>query len=211
MGGAITRQNQAVLSHRIGRQPTEGELYVAHFFGPYTASKVINQTATNPTANAAAMYPAAARANHSIFYDKQGNARSIAGVYSELVRRYQVARASPTPGLPAMAAASPENVVAANAPDIAGITSAYADASAASANIGTAFAQSDPDVFHSLFQTGERRGALSPMLASLWTAQGTDVTPAPSGAKLGAQGSGAPLDLFQDMPPSVRGLFDGGA
>ena len=33
-----------------------------------------------------AMFPAAARANKSIFYDRQGNARSVAGVYSELNR-----------------------------------------------------------------------------------------------------------------------------
>src|SRR5262249_18663266 len=99
MGGAFTQQNEAQVTKRIGRKPTEGELYVAHFFGAYTGSKVINAPAANPNANAAAMYPAAARANRSIFYDKQGQPRSVSGVYGELVRRYQVARASTTPGV----------------------------------------------------------------------------------------------------------------
>src|ERR1700681_1974499 len=33
MAGALTQQNAAVLARRIGRPPTEGELYIAHFFG----------------------------------------------------------------------------------------------------------------------------------------------------------------------------------
>src|SRR5215468_750733 len=38
MGGVMTQQNAAVLANRIGRKPTEGELYVAHFFGPYAGA-----------------------------------------------------------------------------------------------------------------------------------------------------------------------------
>src|SRR6266545_7786436 len=106
MGGVITQQNAAVVAKRIGRKPTEGELYVAHFFGPYAGSKVIQQATSNPDANAAALFPAAARANRSIFYDRQGNARSIAGVHNELIRRYQVAKARHTPGAPVIAAAT---------------------------------------------------------------------------------------------------------
>jgi hypothetical protein len=97
MGGVFTQQNAAVLGKRIGRRPTDGELYIAHFFGPYAASKVIGLAKSNPTVNAAEMFPAAAAANRPIFYDKLGNARSVAGVYNELVRRYDVARARMTP------------------------------------------------------------------------------------------------------------------
>src|SRR5713226_5246504 len=41
MGGVVTQQNAAQLAKRIGRMPSEGELYVAHFFGPYAAAKAI--------------------------------------------------------------------------------------------------------------------------------------------------------------------------
>ena len=34
LGGVITQQNAAVLGKRIGRQPTEGELYVVAFLRP---------------------------------------------------------------------------------------------------------------------------------------------------------------------------------
>jgi len=119
MGGVITQQNAAVLAKRIGRQPTEGELYVAHFFGPYAASRVIQLAANDPNVDAATLFPDAARANHSIFYDRQGNARTVAGVRDELVRRYQVAKghmeARSTPGLAptAVAAQTPLEINAA--------------------------------------------------------------------------------------------------
>ncbi len=93
MGGVFTQQNAAVMSSRLGRRPSEGELYIGHFFGPYAGAKAITLAASNPDANAAEIFPAAAHANRPIFYDKQGQARSISGVCAELVRRYQVARA----------------------------------------------------------------------------------------------------------------------
>jgi hypothetical protein len=105
MGGVFTQTNAAVLASRLGRTPSEGELYVGHFFGPYAGAKAIALAASNPTANAAEIFPAAARANSSIFYDKQGNARSIAGVTAELIRRYQAARAQAAP--PTAVAATP--------------------------------------------------------------------------------------------------------
>jgi hypothetical protein len=97
MGGVVTQKNATELAKRIGRKPTEDELYVAHFFGPYAGAKAIRLAGSDPTANAAAIFPEPAAANRSIFYDRQGNARSIAGVCAELMRRYQVARAAPAP------------------------------------------------------------------------------------------------------------------
>jgi hypothetical protein len=107
MGAVFTQQNAAELGRRIGRMPTEGELYVAHFFGPYAAAKAITLAASDPTANAAAIFPAPAAANRSIFYDKQGYARSIAGVCAELMRRYEVARTTLPAPAPQLAARAP--------------------------------------------------------------------------------------------------------
>src|SRR4029078_487647 len=41
MAGAFTRANAAKLTERLGRDPTEGELYVAHFLGSAGASRLI--------------------------------------------------------------------------------------------------------------------------------------------------------------------------
>src|SRR4030088_827772 len=104
MAGAFTQQNAALLTDRIGRPPTEGELYVAHFLGASGAARLINRAGSNPNEAAAAVFPNAARANKSIFYDHQGQARSVAGVYRLLVGRYDVARATPSgPAAPAVA------------------------------------------------------------------------------------------------------------
>src|SRR3954454_19088116 len=132
MAGAFTQQNAGMVAGRIGRKPSESELYMAHFFGPGGASKLIQKAVQDPTANAANMFPGAARANRSIFYDKQGHARSVAGVYGELTRRYQVARASPSPGM-ARAVAAGASAFAPVAQgqavqDTAGVTQALAAA-----------------------------------------------------------------------------------
>jgi hypothetical protein len=200
MAGVFTQQNAAVLSNRIGRKPSDGELYMAHFLGPYGASKLIRKAGTDPTANAVSMYPAAAQANRPIFYDKQGNARSVAGVYGELTRRYQVARATPTPGLtPAAVANIPGTApVAPRSPvqDTAGVTQVLAVANRSTAGS----ADNSAPVFHSLFWTDDRRGPVASVVSELW---GAPASPA------NGSGAGAPLDLFQNMRPKVRSLFDG--
>ena len=201
MGGVITQQNAAVLGKRIGRKPTEGELYVAHFFGPYAGARVIELAASEPNADAAAMFPEAARANRSVFYDRQGNARTVAGVRDELVRRYQVAKARTDPVATAVAAqteTAPTRPAPASAPparrvaDTAGVTGAFA-AAQPSATSGDRSGGRVASAFHSLFET-ERRGAISPVVAELWT---------PRGSVPGSE-SGAPLDRLYQEPRRAR-------
>jgi Transglycosylase SLT domain len=98
MAGALTRHNAARLRARIGRDPTEGELYIAHFLGAGGAGKLISAAAQNPHVKAANLFPRAAAANRSIFYDKQGGARSVTGVYGVLVTK--LARAMPAQTAP---------------------------------------------------------------------------------------------------------------
>src|SRR5580698_10357547 len=57
MAGVFTQQNAAALSKRIGRSPTDGELYIAHFLGPGGAGKLIAAAGNNPQATAADMFP----------------------------------------------------------------------------------------------------------------------------------------------------------
>ncbi|HSP49716.1 MAG TPA: hypothetical protein VLN61_05920 [Pseudolabrys sp.] len=85
--GAFTQTNAAQLDSAIGRQPSEGELYIAHFLGSDWASKLINTTACHPRANAAELFPQAA-ANPSIFQYRSGQPRSVseAGAYGRCRR-----------------------------------------------------------------------------------------------------------------------------
>src|SRR5206468_3035404 len=54
MAGAFTQSNASKLAGRLGREPTEGELYIAHFLGSTGASRLIGLADTQPTMSAAA-------------------------------------------------------------------------------------------------------------------------------------------------------------
>jgi len=96
MAGAFTKANADYLAGKLGRQPSEGELYIAHFFGAGGAARLISLAAANPNAKAADYFPHAARANPSIFFDRASRApRSLAQVRDVLVARYDVARTRP--------------------------------------------------------------------------------------------------------------------
>ena len=87
MAAVLTQSNSFKLTGKIGRRPTDGELYMAHFMGVGGAAKLISNAEDNPQASAAQLFPNAAAANHSIFYDRSGQARTVSEVYSVLSAR----------------------------------------------------------------------------------------------------------------------------
>jgi hypothetical protein len=104
LAGVFTNQNTTRLAAQIGRDPSEAELYIAHFLGAAGAGKLIETARADPGAPAARSFPIPARANPAIFYDRRGSERSVSEVYGLLVNRYQIARATaPTPLIPAEA------------------------------------------------------------------------------------------------------------
>ena len=95
MAAVLTQSNSFKLTGKIGRRPTDAELYMAHFMGVGGAGKLIQSAQDNPNASAVQMFPNAAAANQSIFYDRAGQARSVSQVYSVLNTRYAAAANSP--------------------------------------------------------------------------------------------------------------------
>jgi hypothetical protein len=186
MAGAFTRSNAAQLASTIGRQPTQSELYMAHFLGADGAGKLISSLTGSPDASAAALFPAAAGANRSIFYDGS-RPRSVAEVYGRLDTRFQAARTA------ALAAGqgSGQPGSAAAVPDTAGVTEVLAAATQARSNV--------PDsrpLFQAMF-SDRASSAIAPAVTSLWSPTGTAA-------------SGNTLDLFSDSPRSGwRSLFEG--
>jgi hypothetical protein len=213
MAGAFTKLNTAKLAGRLGRDPTEGELYIAHFLGATGASRLIGLADSSPNTPAAAVFPSAARANPTIFYDGRGNARGANEVYRVLVGRYDVARGAPEIA-PAVAANPVASAAARNAfaPDTASLTATYA----AAARISPAArgAEIGP-VFHGLFRSAGGPEPVAPLVNSLWTSpQRPDGSTAPapvaataaSAAPVPARGE---LSLFQDQATDARALFRG--
>ena len=84
MAGTFTQRNRDLLAAELGREPTSGDLYVAHFLGARGAVDLIRQAQTAPRRPAAAEFPDAAAANRPIFFDRKGRARGAGEVYALL-------------------------------------------------------------------------------------------------------------------------------
>ena len=225
MAGAYTRANAGKLAGRLGRNPTEGELYVAHFLGSNGASRLISLAEVEAAAHAPTRRFRPRRAPiPSIFYDRgtsaQRRARSIARwpIATRLARNelaappatqiaavQQPQAATPTPTAPRPAFA----------PDTAVLTDAYA-AAARMSEPSRQIADAAP-VFHGLFRTSAGREAVAPVVSALWTAPTPVVEAAPqAGTASGAQQvaakpepAGGTLSLFQDQAADARALFRG--
>ena len=61
MAGAFTEMNSQYLATSLGRQPTSGELYIAHLMGASGAAKLIGMASDDPSASAAATTTATPR------------------------------------------------------------------------------------------------------------------------------------------------------
>lgn len=85
MAGELTSDHASYLRGRVGRAPTAGELYAAHFLGPQGSARLIEAMQTRPGASAASIFPDAAASNRSIFY-REGRAATVAEVYANLTR-----------------------------------------------------------------------------------------------------------------------------
>ena len=83
MAGELAGENSTYLKGRVGRDPTSGELYIAHFLGPRGSGDLIEAAHSRPGASAAALFPDAAAANPAIFY-RDGRAASVGEVYANL-------------------------------------------------------------------------------------------------------------------------------
>jgi hypothetical protein len=145
MAGALTQKNRETLTSELGREPTSGELYVAHFLGAGGAADLVKTAASNPTRPIASDFPDAAAANRTIFYDPQGRARGAGEVYALLTKSQGAGSQRPPSAAPAF---SPDRPVA--------------------------FAQQDGPAFHGLFQSGGRTGPISESVAKLWRSNRTD-------------------------------------
>lgn len=88
MAGAYASKSATYLKEALGREPSQGEVYIAHFLGLKGGAELVSAAAQKPNVSAATLFPAAAKSNPSIFYNKRGQARSVAQVYNTLVSKH---------------------------------------------------------------------------------------------------------------------------
>ncbi len=87
MAAEHAADNKAGIEATTGRPATGTDLYMAHFLGLGGARKFLQALETNPDRAAAAMFPAAANANRSVFYGPGGQPRSVAEIYQRFAAK----------------------------------------------------------------------------------------------------------------------------
>ena len=95
MAGEFASDNRDRLESALGRSAEPVDLYLAHFLGAKGASDFLTAHDANPDSAAAPMFPAAAAANRSIFYQSDGSARTLGDIRASFAAKLQN-----EPGLP---------------------------------------------------------------------------------------------------------------
>jgi hypothetical protein len=201
MAGVLTNSNRLKLTGRLGRAPSDSELYMAHFLGASGAGRLAEAMRDKPGQRADAIFPAAAAANRSIFYDRNGGARSVADVYAVIENKYAGAMNSPSSRAVAAAggvqlaagaqladASTRPPAVAAterNVPEVAMFLAAFPQAQISDSGSPTPAA----------FKGGERAQPVAPAIQSLWA------NAPPANARSAAGG----FDLFSDRSGTFSG------
>jgi Transglycosylase SLT domain len=223
MAAVLSQSNSFKLTGIIGRRPTDGELYMAHFMGVGGAAKLITNAEDNPQASGARLFPNAAAANRSIFFDRNGRARSVSEVYSVLTQRFAAAVASPATrsAVASVGDIKPSATAADAAPGIDAATylSGFPDVRAA-APVPVAAAPSPTNsapteaMFRSLLQVGDRSQPISQTVRELWGNNASLTSDPPASSANATSVSSVPpakpvsrgrLDLFSDP----NGTFSG--
>jgi hypothetical protein len=150
MAGTLTQQNRDALLPVTGREPTGGELYMAHLLGARGASDLIRTAKENPDRAVASDMPEAAAANRSIFFDRTGKARSASELYAVLSTAAP-ASASAGPAAPA----PPRTITATGQPAVT--------------------RTGDGPPMLGLFRNEARTGPVSDAVAKLWRVNRRDV------------------------------------
>lgn len=207
MAGALAKRNAADLAQSLGRKPTAGEVYLAHFLGASGAKRLIGLQQTNPGASAAAAFPEAARSNQSIFHEKSGKARSAAEVFASLTAKHDTRPLRSVPAAKPMALAELRPTLSGNplSPPPRRDVARKSTFEHPVLPARSAFAAEEGPALQALFRNGpQARSALSPAVRELWGSfepGSRKLADASAGAKPGAIGE--PMDLLGHLKPGV--------
>jgi hypothetical protein len=89
MAAEFASDNRVSLERRLGHPVESVDLYLAHFLGSAGAGKFLQAAEADPQASGAALFPAAARANHAIFYERSGAPRSLTEIRQRFAAKFE--------------------------------------------------------------------------------------------------------------------------
>ncbi len=89
LAAEFAKKNKRQLERNLNRTVSDYELYVAHFFGVAGATKFFRNLERRPFGIAAETFPAAAKANRTIFYGHLGGAKTFREVDQRFQERWE--------------------------------------------------------------------------------------------------------------------------
>lgn len=195
VAGALAKDNASGLSSNLGRDPSAGELYLAHFLGVNGSLRLLNAVQDRPEHPAADLFPLQARANKAVFFQGDGQARTVSDVHSRLVGHFN------------------ETIAGAERPAVGyrkGPISKPIDSHRVESRILTAWRSTTADKmeqpFQSLFRTDEPGAVAASRAVSDAKRSGVELQETISqqfvAPKPVARPSGAPLDLTKFLGPA---------
>lgn len=87
MAAEHAADNKASIEATLGRPATGTDLYMAHFLGLGGARNFLQTLDSDPATIGAALFPAAARANRGIFYNGDGQPRTLSEIYDRFASK----------------------------------------------------------------------------------------------------------------------------
>ena len=90
MAAEFASDNKEMLEKNGVKNIGATELYFAHFLGAKGASKFLLTRQNNPQTSGAEIFPAAAKANKNVFFNKDGNQRSVDDIYQIFQKKFSI-------------------------------------------------------------------------------------------------------------------------
>jgi hypothetical protein len=87
MAAELTKTNAAHLEKALGRKPSAADLHLSLLLGATGAVRFLKAHRSDAATSAAALVPAAARQNPTIFYDSGHTPKTVAAVYQGIAER----------------------------------------------------------------------------------------------------------------------------
>jgi hypothetical protein len=85
----FARANKDQVEKALGHQASPTDLYLAHFLGAQGATEMVRTVQSASSTKAADLLPQAAAANHSVFYDSNGDAKTVAQIYKSFADKIE--------------------------------------------------------------------------------------------------------------------------
>jgi soluble lytic murein transglycosylase-like protein len=92
MAAESTRDHRQYLAQKLGREPTDTDLYFSHFLGPENAATFLLSREQQPDTFASDLFPEAAKSNQDIFHRDSQQARTVNEVYALFEEKYRTRR-----------------------------------------------------------------------------------------------------------------------